>query len=189
VNGGWGSGKQDPLNIITDRFDQFNLGISGGMFGGTLGAQVQVAHVVLGVESDIDWADISGSGTAVPKAFGNPLGSTFNMSTKLNSIGTGRIRAGLALDNWLYYVTGGLALAEAQSNLTNTAGPLCGTGGQPICSGNSHKVGAAAGLGVEYGITPNLSAKLEYIYMAVASVEVAHVNEIRLGLNYRFGGN
>jgi opacity protein-like surface antigen len=66
INGGGGWGRQDPLNIITDKFDSHAFDISGGMFGGTSGAQVQVANVVLGFESDIDWADISGSGTTTP---------------------------------------------------------------------------------------------------------------------------
>ena len=48
VNGGYGWGQQDPLNIITDRFDRFSTSLSGGVFGGTAGAQIQVAHVVLG---------------------------------------------------------------------------------------------------------------------------------------------
>lgn len=49
-------------------------------------------------------------------------------------------------------------------------------------------VGGMAGAGVEYGFTPNLSAKLEYLYTAAASLELWHVNEVRAGLNYRFGG-
>ena len=84
LNGGGGWGSQDPLNIITDRFDRFNVSISGGMFGGTAGAQVQVSHVVLGLESDLDWADISGSGTVAPSRLGVLLGSNLNMSTALH---------------------------------------------------------------------------------------------------------
>jgi opacity protein-like surface antigen len=37
---------------------------------------------------------------------------------------------------------------------------------RPFCSGERKKVGGIAGVGVEYGITPNLSAKLEYDYIA-----------------------
>ena len=189
LNGGGGWGSQDPLNIITDRFDRFNVSISGGMFGGTSGAQVQVSHVVLGLESDLDWADITGSGTVAPSALGVALGSTLNMSTKIDWVGTTRARAGYAQDNWLFYATGGVALAEAKTNLTAVSGPLCSTIGQPICSASRRKVGAALGLGVEYGLTPNLSAKVEYMYIAAASVEIAKIDTIRAGLNYRFGGN
>jgi len=41
---------------------------------------------------------------------------------------------------------------------------------------------------VEYGITQNVSAKFEYLYITAASLDVSHHNEIRAGLNYRFGG-
>ena len=53
LNGGWGWGQQDPLNIITNRFDNFSVGFSGGLFGGTLGGQIQSGHVVLGFETDM----------------------------------------------------------------------------------------------------------------------------------------
>src|ERR1700746_2054936 len=92
INGGGGWGRQDPLNIITDRFDSHAFDISGGMFGATSGAQVQVANVVLGFESDIDWADISGSGTTTPSFRGTPLGVTVNSSSKLDWISTARAR-------------------------------------------------------------------------------------------------
>jgi opacity protein-like surface antigen len=79
-------------------------------------------------------------------------------------------------------------LAEAKSSLTNVSGALCGTINEPFCSGSSRKVRGALGLGVEYGFTPNLSAKLEYLYVAATSVEIAKINMIRAGLNYRLGG-
>jgi outer membrane immunogenic protein len=188
VNGGGSWGQQDPLNIITDRFDEFGMNISGGMFGGTIGAQAQAAHVVIGLESDLDWTGITGSGTGTTTLFGAPLG-TFDFSTKMKWIGTFRARAGYAQDNWLFYVTGGAALIEASTNVTNVGGGfVCGTAGEPFCSGDRKKVGGIAGVGVEYGITPNLSAKLEYNYIAAVSLEIAHVNTIKAGLNYRFGG-
>ena len=83
LNGGGGWGSQDPLNIITDRFDRFNVSISGGMFGGTSGAQVQVSHVVLGLESDLDWADITGSGTVAPSALVERFHRTDHMRAEL----------------------------------------------------------------------------------------------------------
>ena len=50
--------------------------ISGGVFGGTIGAQIQQGHVVLGLEADLDWANIKGSGTFMPTIGGGlPLGT------------------------------------------------------------------------------------------------------------------
>ena len=66
VNGGYGWGNQDPFNLLTNRFDQFSVPFSGGMFGGTFGGQIQSGHVVMGIEADIDWANINGSATVIP---------------------------------------------------------------------------------------------------------------------------
>ena len=66
VNGGGAWGRQDPFNIITDRFDSLSTSISGGLVGGTLGAQAQAGSVLLGIEADIDWAHITGSTTVTP---------------------------------------------------------------------------------------------------------------------------
>jgi len=189
VNGGYAWGQQDPFSIITNRFDNATVGFSGGTFGGTAGAQIQVAHVVLGFESDIDWANIKGSSTFTPTIFGNPLGATFNASTSMTSVTTGRVRVGYALDNWLYYATGGVAILGAKTNLTTVAGPVCGSLGILNCSGTDRRLGGTVGAGVEYGFAPNWSVKAEYLYIAAASLELSHINEVRFGVNYRFGGN
>ena len=187
VNGGYGWGQQDPFNIITNRFDSVNVNFSGGIFGGTAGAQIQMAHVVLGLESDIDWANIKGSSTVSATGFGAPFGP-FNASTSITSVSTARARVGYAQDNWLWYATGGAAILRAKTDLTTVAGgTVCGTAGLN-CSGASRRVGAALGAGVEYGFAPNWSLKAEYLYIAAAALEISHVNEFRLGVNYRFGG-
>jgi outer membrane immunogenic protein len=49
VNGGYGWGNQDAFNLLTNRFDQFSVPFSGGMFGGTFGGQIQSGHVVMGI--------------------------------------------------------------------------------------------------------------------------------------------
>jgi hypothetical protein len=93
-NGSCGWGNQDPFNIITNRFDNFDIPFSAGMFGGTGGAQMQMDRVVLGIEADIDWASIKGSSTISPTALGVPLASTFNTTTDITSVTTARARVG-----------------------------------------------------------------------------------------------
>jgi outer membrane immunogenic protein len=186
VNGGYGWGNQDPFNIITNRFDSFSTGISGGAVGGTLGAQIQAGHVVLGLEADLDWANINGSTTGTPTVGGVAL-STVNAQTNIDWESTVRARVGYANDNWLFYGTGGLALLGAKTTLTPVAGGTCGSiivG----CASSNRQAGLALGGGVEYGFTPELSAKLEYLYITAASFAVSQHSEVRAGLNYRFGG-
>jgi outer membrane immunogenic protein len=187
VNGGWGWGTQDPLNIITNRFDSLSQSISGGVAGGTVGAQIQSGHVVLGLEADLDWANIKGSGTFIPTIGGVPLG-VFNATTNINWESTARVRVGFANDNWLLYGTGGLALLGAKTTLTTPGGAAVCGGVFANCTPTDRQFGAALGGGLEYGFTPNLSAKLEYLYIAAASLEISRHSEVRAGLNYRFGG-
>ena len=54
--------------------------------------------------------------------------------------------------------------------------------------GRNFRRDGASGAGIEYGITPNLSAKIEYRYIAAASLELSHNNEVLAGVNYRFRG-
>jgi outer membrane immunogenic protein len=189
ANGGYAWGDQDPLNIITDRFDNRNINFSGGLFGGTAGAQIQMAHVVLGVETEIDWANINGSSTIAPMILNKPLGSTFTASTSITSVSTTKLRVGYAQNNWLLFATGGAAILGAKTNLTTVAGPLCGSPAFPNCTGTSHQLAAVAGLGVEYGFAPNWSIKAEYDHITAVSLNVSREDELRLGVNYRFGGN
>jgi outer membrane immunogenic protein len=191
VNGGWGWGRQDPLNLLSNRFDRTDFNINGGMVGGTFGAQIQQGYVVLGLEGDLDWANIKGSATTIPAIAGVPLATTLNISTNTSAVSTVRARAGVALNNWLVYATGGAAFLKSSANGTSIAGVPCGTLGViPNCSDSHWRPGMAAGMGVEWGFTPNWSAKAEYLYVAAVGTGVStdHINIIRAGINYRFGG-
>jgi outer membrane immunogenic protein len=158
-------------------------------------AQIQVAHVVLGTEVDLDWAGISGSSIVTPRIFGNPLGLTFNATTEMNWILTARARVGYAWDNVLFYATGGLAVLGAKTSLSTLSGLTCGSFGliggvlgDLSCSGTNKRLGGTVGAGIEYGFMPNWSAKVEYLYTAAAALEASRLNEVRVGVNYRFGG-
>jgi outer membrane immunogenic protein len=187
LNGGYGWGNQDPLNLITNRLDGDSVAFSGGVFGGTAGAQIQSGHVVIGFEADLDWANMKGSATFVPIILGVP-GAAISASTNIDWETTARARVGYAQDNWLFYATGGLAILGTKAAFTPALTLTCGNYTLLNCSGTSKQIGAALGAGVEYGITQNVSAKLEYLYITAASLDVSHHSEIRLGVNYRFGG-
>jgi outer membrane immunogenic protein len=188
LNGGGAWGSQDPYNIITNRFDHLSTSISGGLLGGTVGAQVQVNYVVLGLEADLDWANIKGSTSAVPTVGGIPVTAfPINAETKIDWESTARLRAGWAFNNVMAYITGGLALQGAKTTLTSPLGPVCGSIFSG-CNGTDRAIGAALGAGIEYGFTPNLSAKVEFLYVTGASIEISRTSEIRGGLNYRFTG-
>lgn len=190
VNGGYGWGRQDPLSLITTRFDSQTFGVNGGTFGGTSGAQLQVGRVVLGVESDIAWANIKGNQIIAPAILGLPIGATVNMSSDTKWIGTARMRVGYGADNILLYGTLGVAALNAHANGISVSGITCGTAGVLRCTGSHLRPGIAAGAGLEYGFTHNWSAKFEYLWIGASGGGLAkeHINQVRGGINYRFGG-
>jgi outer membrane immunogenic protein len=177
--------------LISSRFDRDSFNISGGMVGGTFGAQIQQGAIVIGVEGDLDWADISGRRVTVPTIAGLPIGGVFDVNTKWEALGTVRARAGVALNNWLIYATGGAAFVKETASGTTLSGVPCGTLGIiPSCAESHWRPGLAVGAGAEWGFTPNWTAKAEYLYVATVGTGVStdHVNVVRAGINYKFGG-
>ena len=188
VNAGYATGQQNPLGLFSSDFAPFNYTLSGGMFGGTLGAQIQSGHVVLGLEGDIDWTSMTGSGTGPVTKFGVFQG-TATISSKVSIIDTLRTRVGYAQDNLLFYGTFGLALTNDVSTFGQTVGFTCNNGTVAACSSlASWHPGLTAGAGFEYGLTPNLSTKVEYLWVGAGAVNTLKENIFRAGLNFRFGG-
>jgi outer membrane immunogenic protein len=187
ANAGYGTGKQDPLGLFSNDFSTFNYTLSGGMIGGTVGAQIQSGHVVMGLEGDIDWTSMSGSGTGPVVKLG-VLQGTATISSKVSVIDTLRTRIGYAQDNWLFYGTVGVALTNDTSSFGQTIGFTCNTGVVACTSKADWHAGLAAGAGIEYGLTPNLSTKLEYLWVGAGAANTLYENMVRVGVNYRFGG-
>jgi outer membrane immunogenic protein len=168
--GGWGSAHTD----LTGRFDT-----SGGMAGGTAGYNAQFGRWVLGLEGDIDWSDIDGNSSARDCPAG--------CSVQNNWLSTVRGRAGYAFGSWLPYITGGLAVGDVKATATGFPGE------------DSTQAGWAAGAGLEYGISQNLSAKVEYLRTDLGRFDCGlncsstapddvgfRANLVRGGINFRF---
>jgi outer membrane immunogenic protein len=139
-------------------------GLMGGIQGGY---SWQTGRFVYGFETDLQ---LSGAdGTFAAYKFSNPW------------FGTVRGRAGFAMNNILFYGTLGLAYGRGR---VETA----------ALSETKLHVGWAAGAGLEVGLTPNWSAKAEYLFVDLAEEHygLTGVNNgfesslLRFGVNYRF---
>ena len=98
----WGHTRWDappPLDFNTN----------GGLFGLAVGYNLQQAGWVLGIEADYDWTKLRGSTTC---GFGA-------CETRNNWLSTVRARIGVPVDQFLPYVTGGLALGDISASNTN----------------------------------------------------------------------
>lgn len=175
------SSWSDPFGAASN--DDFN---SWGFLGGAqVGANAQFNRLVLGLEGDFSWTSIKNSGT-------DSIGEALNTNVQWTSTVTGRV--GAAFDRLLVYGKGGLALAQDQSSLTDLAGNTA--------TDSFLRTGWTVGAGLEYALDDNWSAKIEYDYLgfgpqsmtfttpieSVSSNASLNVQEVKAGLNFRFGG-
>ncbi len=182
INGGYAWGRSnwsDPaVGANSGRFNTL-----GGMLGGQLGYNWQTGSVVLGVETDLDWINAKGSSGAGGVCATDGGGAC---QTQQSWLGTTRARVGYAFDRWLPYITGGVAYGDIQAM-------------QPAGNSSSTRTGWTAGGGIEYGITPNWSAKVEYLHVDLGTATFMGAasgtptlavpitdNLARVGLNYRW---
>lgn len=175
VGYGWGRSSAN--------FAGFPIGGSprpDGFFGGgQIGYNFQLGpSFVFGVEADISGADFRSTRTA----------GAFAARAHMDLFGTVRGRIGYAFGNMLFYGTGGLAWGHNDLRLS---GP-----GTLVSTSRTH-VGYTVGGGVEYAFTPNLSTKIEYLYLDFGRRNYGlglpapvryrpESHTIKVGLNYRF---
>ncbi len=167
--GGWGTSAWDS----TGSFD-----ISGGLVGGTVGYNYQIGGAVIGVEGDVDWADINGTTNSA---------CTFGCQTSDTWLATVRGRLGYAAERFMPFITGGAAFGDIRAS----------TPGFP---GNSAtNTGWTVGAGIEMSLIGHWTAKAEYLYVDLGSFNCGiacgasttdnvsfKTNLVRGGINYRF---
>jgi outer membrane immunogenic protein len=133
-----------------------------------------------GFETDINLSGIKGSGTAALN-LGGPAGS-LQATEKVDWFGTVRGRLGwLPNDKLLLFATGGFAYGEVKQNAAITSslfnfivGNPFGIGAQctPTCYSGSQShlaTGWTLGAGSEYAFAPNMTFKVEYLYVNLGS--------------------
>ncbi|RTL48356.1 MAG: porin family protein [Bradyrhizobiaceae bacterium] len=152
---GWGDTSNNPT-----RPSGFNGGIQGGY-------NWQRGPWVFGIEADAQLN--SADDTFAPWKFSNPW------------YGTVRGRAGYAVNNVLFYGTGGLAFGEVK--------------GETFGLSEDHTaLGWTVGLGAEFAVNPNWSVKAEYLYVDLSKQDFSitgtsngyDFSVVRLGVNYHF---
>lgn len=133
--------------------DAFDL---NGFIGGVhAGHNWQDGNLVYGIEADLDYSGISG-GTP----FAYPGGVTGDISLATQWQGSVRLRGGVAADNLLFYVTGGLAVAE---------GKLTSQGNTYNSSDTKLHLGWTVGAGIEYAVTESWTVRTEARYTDFAA--------------------
>jgi outer membrane immunogenic protein len=183
---GWGRTAVDAA--VGGAFDPINSGSysTNGITGGVhLGYNWQINNIVLGIVTDIEASSLRGSARA----------GTVDYFTRLNWQGSTRARLGVAIDRVHVYATGGVAYAGLDYRAFDI--------GAPVGAGSSGaRFGWTVGAGVEYAITPNWVASLEYRYTDFGRRNVGYIGSpvttidsasfkttthtVRLGVSYLF---
>ena len=133
---------------------------SGGMVGAQAGYRWQRSAWVFGLEAKGDWANYRGSN---PSLF---LGPAVTDQSKVNAIGLFTGQIGYAINNVLIYGKGGAAVAaDKYYGIFTVPGTAFDTASET-------RVGGYAGVGVEFGITPNVSVAGEYGHAFMGSNSV-----------------
>jgi outer membrane immunogenic protein len=195
ANAGYGWGAHDTELLD---YDHKSKGFIGGFQGGY---NFQSGNVVLGIEADWMFSDVKSDDRVVFTT--GPATSTTDIQHQLNYLATIRGRLGYSFGSVLPYITGGFAFAEIKSSAlavnTGFGAPFDGTfSGSDKQSHNGWVLGG----GIEFSITSNWTAKVEYLhvdlseerYVALPQVDPtprSHdvtIDIVRFGLNYRFGG-
>jgi outer membrane immunogenic protein len=205
--GGWyvgisgGAAKHIANRTDQDAFLNTEAGYTterwGGMVGGTIGWNVARCRTMWGIEIDGSWVSANKSLLFDPS--GAPAGQE-SLRNRMDAFLTARLRAGIALDNLLLYMTGGLAGARFRTTYEDVNG---GATPLDIHTFSEWRLGWVAGFGTEWAWSNNLTFKSEVLYANFADRErsfnfpgfgpavFTHSDAVwvtRVGLNYKFGG-
>lgn len=177
-------------------------GFTGGI---QAGYNWQMNRTVIGLEADFGYMGLrtSTSNSALYPCCA-PAGFTVNQSAKTDWLMTLRPRLGWTTNNWLFYVTGGLAVTQIKGDFSFADTFAAASESASI---SKTKAGWALGGGIEYGIGGPWSVKAEYLHVAFGSVSTTSTNLlsggaafptnvythsiklsediVRLGLNYK----
>jgi outer membrane immunogenic protein len=167
----WGSGPDATAGTASN---------SGGLVGGTIGYALQAGDaLVLGVEADLDWARISSTVS--------PASCAPNCELRVPWLATARLRVGYSFGGVLPYATGGVGIGRLEADIV----------GAPFGIEGANNLGWTAGGGVEFVITGDWRAKVEYLYVDLNGFSCFtacgggpisfnfRTNVFRAGVNYR----
>jgi outer membrane immunogenic protein len=130
-----------------------DTGLAAGVVGGY---DWQSRYFVYGVAADWTWTNLKHtvSGVSLSDGYGG------SYQANVDWLASFRGRMGLAVDDTLVYVTGGVALGHLKDHLTSGIS----IGSNSYVSLNETKVGWVAGVGVEHKFDPHWSIKGEFLY-------------------------
>lgn len=145
--------------------------------GATLGYNFQANQIVFGIEADASYLGYESSNNS---AF---FGGDTEYSAQADWLGTVRARAGLAFDNSLIFVAGGLAISDLEYSVDDDS--IAPPGTNAINASKDRSLGWTIGGGFEQAFADNMSFKVEYLYVDFAGGTASGIADVG-GLAFDF---
>jgi len=172
----YGAGVSGDLNWDVVGGANGSFGVDGFRLGGLAGYNMQSDDIVFGVEGDIGFFDVDGSGA------GGQI-DDFDIEPE----GRVRARLGMAMDNVMPFIAGGVSIGDADATL-----PIPGGGND-----SQTHWGFNVGVGVDMAFSDTLIGRVEYIYDNYGSERYSYPggdvdfdwdsNTVRAALIWNFG--
>jgi outer membrane immunogenic protein len=162
---------------------------------------------LVGFEADLQGTNQSGTGCApllciIRTAGGVSATSAFTATQQLDWFGTLRGRVGAVNNNILFYATGGAAFGQVKETIAENLNNG-GTANFATNTNTFNQAGWVAGGGIEAAFAGNWTAKAEYLYLDLGTIQsifrdgtgltinntsTVRDHIFRAGVNYRFAG-
>lgn len=153
-HGGLATGQTSGAVDIGGPSISTDYDMSGGLWGGHIGYNHQRGNTVLGIEGTWSALDLKGSETCVV---------ILNCGRSADWVATVVGRLGLAMDRAMVYGVAGIAWGDVETDIAdNIIGVF-------RLNGSETHVGWVAGVGIEYAVTPNVLARIEYNHIDLGS--------------------
>ena len=184
VDAGYGWGDTKPtFNAISTadvNYEGFVAGIDGGY-------NWQSGNLVFGLEGDASLSSIDGDEIGPNRPC---IIAGIGCTADVNWFATGRVRMGFAVDRFMPFITGGVAVGGVKGTF-DSPGLAC------TCDVDDTTVGWTVGGGAEWAIDDRWSAKVEYLYVNLGKPSISGTNTFvgtgdydfsvaRVGVNFRF---
>ncbi len=152
---GWAdmSGAYDETDTESQLFAE-DLDLEGVVYGVHGGFNWQMDSIVFGIEGDVSLTDIDDSENAASE--GSDGAESEVQSGEVDLLASVRGRLGIALDDVLLYATAGVAIPDAEYEITGTGA----TDGKVKFG----EIGGVVGGGVEFAMTDSIRLRAEGLY-------------------------
>jgi outer membrane immunogenic protein len=138
----------------------------GGTAGGTVGWNCQDGSLVLGLEGDMNWSGLEADS-------GDTYGGSYRTLAEWDWFATVRARAGLAFERTQVFITGGIVIADTDYRYCYNSDCSADTNDASL---DETDVGIALGVGTEFNVDDNVTAKFEYLYLGLETENTLRVN-------------